>query len=49
MSLGYCVIGAEDQVKHTVSNFNDIGPEFNIMLTVSPKKKTNNNNILVSH
>ncbi|XP_051765575.1 integrin alpha-2-like isoform X2 [Ctenopharyngodon idella] len=35
ISLDYCVIGAEDQVKHTVSGFNDIGPEFNIMLRVS--------------
>ncbi|KAK9968054.1 hypothetical protein ABG768_002402 [Culter alburnus] len=35
ISLDYCVIGAEDQVKHTVSDFNDIGPEFNIMLRVS--------------
>ncbi|XDV53922.1 hypothetical protein PO909_022317 [Leuciscus waleckii] len=35
ISLDYCVIGAEDQVKHTVSDFNDIGPEFNITLRVS--------------
>lgn len=35
MSLDYCVIGAEDQVKHTVSDFNDIGPEFSITLRVS--------------
>ncbi|ROL46699.1 Integrin alpha-2, partial [Anabarilius grahami] len=35
ISLDYCVIGAEDQVKHTVSDFNDIGPEFNIVLRVS--------------
>ncbi|XP_067254290.1 integrin alpha-2 [Chanodichthys erythropterus] len=35
ISLDYCVIGAEDQVKHTVSDLNDIGPEFNIMLRVS--------------
>ncbi|XP_048029689.1 integrin alpha-2 [Megalobrama amblycephala] len=35
ISLDYCVIGAEDKVKHTVSDFNDIGPEFNIMLRVS--------------
>ncbi|XP_067289471.1 integrin alpha-2 [Pseudorasbora parva] len=35
ISLDYCVIGAEDQVKHTVSDFNDIGPEFIITLRVS--------------
>ncbi|XP_077099168.1 integrin alpha-2 isoform X1 [Siphateles boraxobius] len=35
INLDYCVIGAEYQVKHTVSDFNDIGPEFNITLRVS--------------
>ncbi|XP_056109342.1 integrin alpha-2-like, partial [Rhinichthys klamathensis goyatoka] len=35
ISLDYCLIGAEDQVKYTVSDFNDIGPEFHITLRVS--------------
>ncbi|XP_016374303.1 integrin alpha-2 [Sinocyclocheilus rhinocerous] len=35
INLDFCGIGPEDQVKHTVSGFDDIGPEFNITLRVS--------------
>uniref|UniRef100_A0A8C2G283 VWFA domain-containing protein n=1 Tax=Cyprinus carpio TaxID=7962 RepID=A0A8C2G283_CYPCA len=35
INLDFCGIGPEDQVKHTVSGFDDIGPEFNILLRVS--------------
>lgn len=37
INLDFCMIGEEDQVKHKVSNFEDIGREFNITLRVSPK------------
>ncbi|XP_059395525.1 integrin alpha-2 isoform X1 [Carassius carassius] len=35
LNLDFCGIGPEDQVKHTVSGFDDIGPEFDITLRVS--------------
>ncbi|XP_016413141.1 integrin alpha-2-like [Sinocyclocheilus rhinocerous] len=35
LNLDFCGIGSEDQVKHTVSGFDDIGPEFDITLQVS--------------
>ncbi|KAF4108005.1 integrin alpha-2 isoform X1 [Onychostoma macrolepis] len=35
INLDFCGIGPEDQVKHTVSGFDDIGPEFDITLRVS--------------
>ncbi|XP_057176987.1 integrin alpha-2 isoform X2 [Triplophysa rosa] len=35
MNLDFCVVGAEDQVKNTVSDFDDIGPQFDILLQVS--------------
>ncbi|RXN21390.1 integrin alpha-2-like protein [Labeo rohita] len=35
LNLDFCSIDPKDQVKHTVSGFNDIGPEFNIALRVS--------------
>ncbi|XP_073685407.1 integrin alpha-2 [Garra rufa] len=35
INLDFCSIDPENQVKHTVSGFDDIGPEFNIALRVS--------------
>uniref|UniRef100_A0A8C1ZAR7 Integrin subunit alpha 2 n=1 Tax=Cyprinus carpio TaxID=7962 RepID=A0A8C1ZAR7_CYPCA len=35
LNLDFCGIGPEDQVKHSVSVFDDIGPEFDITLRVS--------------
>nr|XP_055064960.1 integrin alpha-2 [Misgurnus anguillicaudatus] len=35
LNLDFCLVGAEDQVKNTVSDFDDIGPEFNLVLQVS--------------
>ncbi|XP_021334932.1 integrin alpha-2 [Danio rerio] len=35
INLDFCMIGEEDQVQHKVSNFDDIGREFNITLRVS--------------
>ncbi|XP_026075198.1 integrin alpha-2-like [Carassius auratus] len=34
INLDFCAIDPEDQVKHTVSGFNDIGPEYIITLRV---------------
>ncbi|XP_043106110.1 integrin alpha-2 isoform X2 [Puntigrus tetrazona] len=35
LNMDFCGIDSEDRVKHTVSGFDDIGPEFNITLRVS--------------
>ncbi|XP_051972618.1 integrin alpha-2 [Xyrauchen texanus] len=35
MNLDFTIVGAEDQVKNIVTDFDDIGPEFNITLRVS--------------
>lgn len=37
LNLDFCGIDPEDQVKHIVSVFEDIGPEFDITLRVSQK------------
>ncbi|XP_073730761.1 integrin alpha-2-like [Misgurnus anguillicaudatus] len=34
-NLDFCLVGTEDQVKKTVSDFDDICPEFNLVLQVS--------------